>query len=86
MMPEIWAEQPRTDSDCKWQTVSPNTVGNVSATAYFYARALNASLQHSYRYHCGLQGWLKNRGWLNKENIKTYKDPRPGVSKEEIQR
>lgn len=76
MMPEIWAEQPRTDSDCKWQTVSPNTVGNVSATAYFYARALNASLNIPIGIIVACKGGSRIEGWLNKENIKTYtKDP-----------
>ena len=75
-IPEVCTEQPQADANCKWQTVSANTLGDVSATAYYYARTLNASLNIPIGIIIACKGGSRIEGWLNKANIKAYtKDP-----------
>ena len=71
-IPSVVRQKPQDDADCHWEVVNPNTVGNVSATAFFFARMLTQTLDIPVGLIEANKGGSRVEGWLNEENLKRY--------------
>ena len=43
-IPSVMSMKPLDDANCEWKVVSPETVGEASATGYFFAQVVNKAL------------------------------------------
>ena len=75
-IPSIMRMQPQEDADCHWEEVSPKTVGEASATGYFFAQAVNKALNVPVGLIMANKGGSRVESWLTKENLEKYtKEP-----------
>ena len=75
-IPSIMRMQPQEDADCHWEEVSPKTVGEASATGYFFAQVVNKALNVPVGLIMANKGGSRVESWLTKENLEKYtKEP-----------
>ena len=43
-IPSVMSSKPLDDANCEWKTINPETVGDASATGYFFAQVVNKTL------------------------------------------
>lgn len=76
-IPSVMRVEPQWNSEpTEWKEVSPQTVGEVSATGYFFAQVLSKTLDVPVGLIMANKGGTRVESWLTKENLKKYtKEP-----------
>ena len=79
-IPSIMRATPQEDAQCEWRQCSPRTVGEFSATGYFFARLLSRTLDIPVGIIEANKGGTRVESWLTKENLQKYtNDPTDSV-------
>lgn len=73
-IPSVMSMQPLDDANCQWQTISPATVGDCSATGYFFAQTVNRALDIPVGLILANKGGTRVESWLDADNLKKYTD------------
>ena len=73
-IPSVMSMTPLSDANCEWKVCSPTTVGDASATGYFFARKVSRMLNVPVGLIMANKGGSKVESWLTKENLKKYTD------------
>ena len=73
-IPSVMRAEPQADAQCEWRTCSPNTVGEFSATGYFFARTMHQALNIPIGLIEANKGGSRVESWLTKENLEKYTD------------
>lgn len=73
-IPSVMSIQPLDDANCQWQTISPTTVGDCSATGYFFAQTVNRALDIPVGLILANKGGTRVESWLDADNLKKYTD------------
>jgi sialate O-acetylesterase len=63
---------PQEDADTQWRECSPETVGEFSATGYFFAKLVNKALDIPIGLIEANKGGSRVESWLTKENLEKY--------------
>ena len=71
-IPSIMRMTPQEDADTKWLDCSPATVGEFSATGYFFARVMHQALDIPVGLIEANKGGSRVESWLTKENLEKY--------------
>lgn len=71
-LPMRRAFTPQEDTECEWRTVSSQTLGDLSATAWYFAKSLSRALDIPIGLVVAMKGGSKVEGWLNEANLKKY--------------
>ena len=71
-IPSIMRMTPQEDADTKWVDCSPATVGEFSATGYFFARVMHQALDIPVGLIEANKGGSRVESWLTKENLEKY--------------
>ena len=71
-IPSIMRMTPQEDADTKWVDCSPATVGEFSATGYFFARVMHQALDIPIGLIEANKGGSRVESWLTKENLEKY--------------
>ena len=71
-IPSIMRMEPQEDADTKWVDCSPKTVGDFSATGYFFARVMHQALDIPIGLIEANKGGSRVESWLTKENLQKY--------------
>ncbi len=75
-IPSIMRMTPQEDADTQWRECSPQTVGEFSASGYFFARTVNQALDIPIGLIEANKGGSRVESWLTKENLEKYtKEP-----------
>ena len=76
-IPSVMRVEPQWNSEpTEWKEVSPQTVGEASATGYFFAQVLDKTLDVPIGLIMANKGGTRVESWLTKENLKKYtKEP-----------
>ena len=79
-IPSVMRAEPQDDAQCEWRICSPKTVGEFSATGYFFARQMHAALDIPIGLIEANKGGTRVESWLTKENLQKYtNDPTDSV-------
>jgi sialate O-acetylesterase len=79
-IPSVMSSKPLTDAQCEWRVCSPKTVGEFSATGYFFARTMHQALDIPIGLIEANKGGSRVESWLTKENLEKYtSDPTDSV-------
>ncbi len=80
-VPSVMSAKPLNDAQCEWRVCSPKTVGEFSATGYFFARLLSRTLDIPVGIIEANKGGSRVESWLTKENLEKYtNDPTDSVA------
>ena len=80
-IPSVMSSKPLTDAQCEWRVCSPKTVGEFSATGYFFARTMHQALDIPIGLIEANKGGSRVESWLTKENLEKYtNDPTDSVA------
>ena len=71
-IPSIMRLKPQEDAQCEWRQCSPKTVGDFSATGYFFARMVSRTLDIPVGIIEANKGGSRVESWLTKENLEKY--------------
>ena len=71
-IPSIMRMKPQDDADTYWRECSPQTVGEFSATGYFFAKLVNRALDIPVGLIEANKGGSRVESWLTKENLQKY--------------
>jgi sialate O-acetylesterase len=71
-VPSIMRMEPQEDAQCQWKECSPQTVGDFSATGYFFARKMHEALDIPVGIIEANKGGTRVESWLTKENLQKY--------------
>ena len=75
-IPSIMRMTPQEDAETNWRECSPATVGEFSATGYFFAKVVNQALDIPIGLIEANKGGTRVESWLTKENLEKYtKEP-----------
>ena len=79
-IPSVMRSEPQEDAQCEWRQCSPKTIGEFSATGYFFARLLSRTLDIPVGIIEANKGGTRVESWLTKENLQKYTtDPTDSV-------
>ena len=79
-IPAVMSATPLEDADCEWRECTPQTLGDFSATGYFFAKLMNQALDIPIGIIEANKGGSRVESWLTKENLQTYtSDPTDSV-------
>ena len=79
-IPSVMHAEPQDDAQCEWRVCSPKTVGEFSATGYFFARTMHQALDIPIGLIEANKGGTRVESWLTKENLEKYtSDPTDSV-------
>ena len=73
-IPSVMSAKPLNDAQCEWRVCSTKTVGDFSATGYFFARLVNRTLDIPVGLIEANKGGSRVESWLTKENLEKYTD------------
>lgn len=73
-IPSVMSMTPLADAACRWEQSSPATVGEASATGYFFARELTRATGVPVGLVMANKGGSRVESWLTKENLERYTD------------
>ncbi|MBR7017778.1 MAG: 9-O-acetylesterase [Prevotella sp.] len=73
-IPSVMSTKPLNDANCHWEVVSPNTVGEASATGFFFAQVVNKALDVPVGLIMANKGGTRVESWFTKENLEKYTD------------
>lgn len=68
-VPSVMSSRPLSDAQCEWRQCSPKTVGEFSATGYFFARLVSRTLDIPVGLIEANKGGSRVESWLTKENL-----------------
>ena len=71
-IPSVMSMTPLEDADCEWREIGPATVGDASATGYFFAQVINKALDVPVGLVMANKGGTRVESWLTKENLQKY--------------
>ena len=71
-IPSIMRMTPQEDADTQWRESSPQSVGDFSATGYFFAKMLNRALDIPVGLIEANKGGSRVESWLTKDNLEKY--------------
>ncbi len=71
-IPSVMSMTPLDDADCQWKVCDPSTVGEASATGYFFARLLSRTLNIPVGLVEANKGGTRVESWLTRENLERY--------------
>ena len=71
-IPSEMRSEPQEDALCEWRVCSPKTVGEFSATGYFFARLMHSALDIPIGLIEANKGGTRVESWLTKENLQKY--------------
>ncbi len=71
-IPSVMSMTPLEDADCEWKVCNPNTVGEASATGYFFARLLSRTLNIPVGLVMANKGGTRVESWLTRDNLQRY--------------
>ena len=71
-IPSEMRTEPQEDAACEWRVCSPMTVGEFSATGYFFARLMHTALDIPIGLIEANKGGTRVESWLTKENLQRY--------------
>ena len=71
-IPSIMRMTPQEDANTEWRECSPATVGEFSATGYFFAKLVNKALDIPIGLIEANKGGSRVESWLTKENLEKY--------------
>ena len=71
-IPSRMSATPLDDADCHWEQCSPATVGEASATGYFFAKTLTRATGVPVGLIIAAKSGSKVECWLTEENIRKY--------------
>ncbi len=77
-IPSIMRMTPQEDANTEWRECSPATVGEFSATGYFFAKLVNKALDIPIGLIEANKGGSRVESWLTKENLEKYTQDDPG--------
>ncbi len=69
-IPSVMSTKPLDDAQCEWNVISPKTVGEASATGYFFAQAINQALDIPVGLVMANKGGTRVESWLDREYLK----------------
>ena len=79
-IPSVMRVEPQDDAQCEWRECTPQTVGDFSATGYFFARTMHQALDIPIGIIEANKGGTRVESWLTKENLEKYtQDPTDSV-------
>jgi len=74
-IPSVMRMEPQEDSEpTEWKAISPSTIGDASATGYFFAQTVQKMLDIPVGLIMANKGGSRVESWLTKENLKKYTD------------
>ena len=80
-IPSVMRTEPQEDAQCEWRVCSPKTVGDFSATGYFFARLMHSALDIPIGIIEANKGGTRVESWLTKENLQKYtNDPTDSIA------
>ena len=68
-IPSVMRMEPQDDAQCEWRQCGPQTVGDFSATGYFFARTMHQALGIPVGIIEANKGGSRVESWLTKENL-----------------
>ncbi len=68
-IPSIMSTKPMEDANCEWRESSMQTVGEFSATGYFFAQLMNQALDVPIGLIEANKGGSRVESWMTKENL-----------------
>ena len=71
-IPSIMRMTPQEDAQTEWRECSPQTVGEFSATGYFFAKTMNRALDVPIGLIEANKGGSRVESWLTKENLERH--------------
>lgn len=73
-IPSVMRVEPQDDAQCEWRQVTPASVGDASATGYFFGRLVNRALDVPVGLIEANKGGTRVESWLDRDNLKKYTD------------
>ena len=75
-IPSVMSMTPLEDAQAEWRVCQPSTVGDFSATGYFFAKVVSKALNVPVGLIEANKGGTRVESWLTKENLEKYtKEP-----------
>ena len=71
-IPSVMSMKPLDDANCEWKEVNPETVGDASATGYFFAQVINKTLNVPVGLIMANKGGSRVESWLDRDYLKKY--------------
>src|SRR5574344_65621 len=68
-IPSVMSTKPLDNSQCEWKVISPETVGDASATGYFFAQAINKTLNIPVGLVMANKGGTRVESWLDRDYL-----------------
>ncbi len=69
-IPSVMSTKPLDDAQCEWHVINPETVGEASATGYFFAQVVNKALDIPIGLVMANKGGTRVESWLDREYLK----------------
>ena len=69
-IPSVMSNKPLDDANCEWKEISPETVGEASATGYFFAQVVNKALDIPIGLVMANKGGTRVESWLDRDYLK----------------
>ena len=69
-IPSVMRMEPQDDAQCEWRECGPQTVGDFSATGYFFARTMHQALGIPVGIIEANKGGSRVESWLTKDTVK----------------
>ncbi len=71
-IPSVMSMKPLEDANCEWREIGPTTVGDASATGYFFAQVVNKALDIPIGLVLANKGGTRVESWLTRDNLQRY--------------
>lgn len=71
-IPSVMSMRPLDDADCQWKAIDPSTIGDCSATGYFFARMVNKAIDVPIGLVMANKGGTRVESWLDAANLQRY--------------
>lgn len=68
-IPSVMSTKPLDDAQCDWKVIGPLTVGDASATGYFFAQAINKTLDIPVGLVMANKGGTRVESWLDRDYL-----------------
>ena len=68
-IPSVMSTRPLDDAQCEWKVIGPQTVGDASATGYFFAQAINKTLNIPIGLVMANKGGTRVESWLDRDYL-----------------
>ncbi len=69
-IPSVMSSKPLDDANCEWKEINPETVGDASATGYFFAQVVNKALNVPVGLVMANKGGSRVESWLDRDYLK----------------